>query len=78
MKPDWISFLGASYFRTDGPERQYGLSARGIAINTGMNQPEEFPRFSAFWIGPAEKKVKVCLFGHCLKGLLSLVLIDLV
>ncbi|MEN8637286.1 MULTISPECIES: glucan biosynthesis protein [Pseudoalteromonas] len=56
MKPDWISFLGASYFRTDGPEGQYGLSARGIAINTGMNQPEEFPRFSAFWIGPAEKK----------------------
>jgi len=56
MKPDWISFLGASYFRTDGPEGQYGLSARGIAINTGMNQPEEFPRFSAFWIGPAEKE----------------------
>ena len=56
MKPDWISFLGASYFRTDGPEGQYGLSARGIAINTGMNQPEEFPRFSAFWIGPAEQK----------------------
>lgn len=56
LKPDWVSFLGASYFRTDGPEGQYGLSARGIAINTGMNQPEEFPRFSAFWLGPAEKK----------------------
>ncbi|MEL0631189.1 glucan biosynthesis protein [Pseudoalteromonas carrageenovora] len=56
MKPDWISFLGASYFRTDGPQGQYGLSARGIAINTGMSEPEEFPRFSAFWIGPAEKK----------------------
>ncbi|MBU2976878.1 glucan biosynthesis protein [Alteromonas sp. C1M14] len=56
MKPDWVSFLGASYFRTDGPEGQYGLSARGIAINTGMNQPEEFPRFSAFWLGPADKK----------------------
>ena len=56
MKPDWVSFLGASYFRTDGPEGQYGLSARGIAINTGMNQPEEFPRFSAFWLGPAEKR----------------------
>jgi len=56
MQPDWISFLGASYFRTDGPEGQYGLSARGIAINTGMNQPEEFPRFSAFWLGPAEHK----------------------
>ncbi|WP_409439593.1 glucan biosynthesis protein [Psychromonas sp. GE-S-Ul-11] len=56
MEPDWISFLGASYFRTDGPERQYGLSARGIAINTGMSQPEEFPRFSAFWLGPAEQE----------------------
>jgi glucans biosynthesis protein len=56
MKPDWVSFLGASYFRTDGPEGQYGLSARGIAINTGMNQPEEFPRFSAFWLGPAENR----------------------
>ncbi|MGB5445229.1 MAG: glucan biosynthesis protein [Psychromonas sp.] len=56
MKPDWVSFLGASYFRTDGPEGQYGLSARGIAINTGMNQPEEFPRFKAFWLGPAEQK----------------------
>ncbi|MEG3753729.1 glucan biosynthesis protein [Psychromonas arctica] len=55
-KPDWISFLGASYFRTDGPEGQYGLSARGIAINTGMSQPEEFPRFSAFWLGPADKQ----------------------
>lgn len=54
MKPDWVSFLGASYFRTDGPQGQYGLSARGIAINTGMSEPEEFPRFSAFWVGPAE------------------------
>lgn len=56
IKPDWVSFLGASYFRTDGPDGQYGLSARGIAINTGMNQPEEFPRFSSFWLGPAEKR----------------------
>ena len=56
IKPDWISFLGASYFRTDGPQGQYGLSARGIAINTGMSEPEEFPRFSAFWLGPAENK----------------------
>ncbi len=54
MKPDWVSFLGASYFRTDGPEAQYGLSARGLALNTGLNQPEEFPRFSAFWLGPPE------------------------
>ena len=50
LKTDWISFLGAAYFRTDGADRQYGLSARGIALNTGMSQPEEFPRFTDFWI----------------------------
>lgn len=54
LEPDWVSFLGASYFRTDGPEAQYGLSTRGIAINTGLNMPEEFPRFTAFWLGPGE------------------------
>lgn len=52
---DWLSFLGASYFRCDGPEAQYGLSARGLAIDTGLSKPEEFPRFSAFWLGPPER-----------------------
>jgi glucans biosynthesis protein len=55
LGPDWLSFLGASYFRSDGPQRQYGLSARGLAIDTGLNRPEEFPRFSAFWLGPGER-----------------------
>ncbi len=50
LKTDWISFLGAAYFRTDGADRQYGLSARAIALNTGMSEPEEFPRFTSFWI----------------------------
>ncbi|WP_245943902.1 glucan biosynthesis protein [Acuticoccus kandeliae] len=54
-KPDWISYLGASYFRADGPEGQYGLSARGLAINTGLSAPEEFPRFSEFWVGDGER-----------------------
>lgn len=55
LRPDWVSFLGASYFRTDGPAAQYGMSARGIAVNTGLNVPEEFPRFTAFWLGPPER-----------------------
>jgi periplasmic glucans biosynthesis protein len=50
LKTDWLSFLGASYFRTSGPYNQYGLSARGLAIATGLPQPEEFPRFTQFWI----------------------------
>lgn len=54
LEPDWASFLGASYFRTDGPDAQYGLSARGVAVDTGLATPEEFPRFTEFWIGAAE------------------------
>ncbi|MEW6167708.1 MAG: glucan biosynthesis protein D, partial [Pseudomonadota bacterium] len=47
---DIAAFLGASYFRAVGASRQYGLSARGLAIDTGLPRPEEFPRFTAFWI----------------------------
>lgn len=47
---DWLAFLGASYFRSAGPEGQYGISARGLGIDTGLSTPEEFPRFSAFWL----------------------------
>jgi glucans biosynthesis protein len=50
--PDWLSFLGAAYFRSPGPFGQYGLSARGIAIDCAMPTPEEFPRFTQFWLAP--------------------------
>ncbi len=49
-QPDWIAFLGASYFRATGETKQYGLSARGLAVNTGAPGPEEFPRFTEFWL----------------------------
>lgn len=45
-----LSFLGASYFRALGQDTLYGLSARGLAVNTGHSDGEEFPRFSAFWL----------------------------
>jgi glucans biosynthesis protein len=47
---DWIAYLGAAYFRSASPFNQYGLSARGLAVNTATAGPEEFPRFSAFWL----------------------------
>jgi glucans biosynthesis protein len=47
---DWLAFLGASYFRSADPFNQYGLSARGLAIDTATEGPEEFPEFTAFWI----------------------------
>lgn len=47
---DVFSFLGASYFRAVGGSKQYGLSARGLAVDTGLNRPEEFPEFRSFWL----------------------------
>ncbi|HVQ05158.1 MAG TPA: glucan biosynthesis protein D [Burkholderiaceae bacterium] len=47
-KHDVAAFQGASYFRAVGGERQYGLSARGLAIDSGGN--EEFPNFTEFWL----------------------------
>lgn len=47
---DWLAFLGASYFRAEGGKGQFGLSARGLSINTGIDHTEEFPDFTDFWI----------------------------
>ena len=47
---DWLAFQGATYFRSCGEEDQYGISARGLAVNTALPPAEEFPRFSEFWL----------------------------
>ncbi len=53
---DWAAFLGASYFRAIGDEYQYGISARGIAIDTVVkNTPEEFPAFTRFYFDPPQE-----------------------
>ena len=45
-----MTMLGASYFRVVGKDQVYGLSARGMAIDTALPSGEEFPRFTEFWI----------------------------
>jgi glucans biosynthesis protein len=45
-----IVFLGASYFRALGKGEVFGLSARGIAIDTALSSGEEFPYFKEFWL----------------------------
>ncbi|GAB5374512.1 MAG: glucan biosynthesis protein [Acuticoccus sp.] len=47
---EFAVFQGASYFRAVGRGENYGLSARGLAINTGQPSGEEFPYFRAFYI----------------------------
>ena len=53
---DWAAFLGASYFRAIGDEYQYGLSARGIAVNVvEPGAGEEFPAFTRFYFEPGRE-----------------------
>lgn len=49
-RDELVAFLGASYFRALGADQRYGLSARGLAIDTVGGNGEEFPRFSEFWL----------------------------
>ena len=45
-----IVFVGASYFRAVGSDHVYGLSARGLAVDTASPAGEEFPFFREFWL----------------------------
>ncbi|MBN2427325.1 MAG: glucan biosynthesis protein G [Deltaproteobacteria bacterium] len=45
-----VVFLGASYLRALGRNHHYGLSARGLTVDTAAPQGEEFPWFREFWI----------------------------
>ena len=49
-KDEVLVFLGASYFRAVGKGQLYGLSARGLAIDTAVPSGEDFARFTEFWI----------------------------
>lgn len=49
-KDELVVFLGASYFRAVGKGQHYGMSARGLGIDTAGGNGEEFPRFTEFWI----------------------------
>jgi len=59
---EFLVFQGASYFRAVAQNLLYGLSARGLAINTAEPSGEEFPAFTHFWIerpGPRARAIVV-------------------
>ena len=71
QRPDYfdelVTFLGASYFRALGTGTRYGLSARGLAINTATSETEEFPSFSAFYIDqpqPSDNSIRIMAELH--------------
>jgi glucans biosynthesis protein len=56
-----ISFIGTSYFRALATGQTYGMSARGLAIDTAENLTEEFPAFREFWLckpQPGERQMQ--------------------
>ncbi|MGH8225763.1 MAG: glucan biosynthesis protein G [Gammaproteobacteria bacterium] len=50
VEDQFLAFAGVSYFRGVGRGDNFGLSARGIAIDTGLPGGEEFPDFTDFWL----------------------------
>lgn len=59
-----IVFAGASYFRAVAKGEVFGLSARGLAIDTGLPSGEEFPFFKEFWLErPAPTAVEMTLYA---------------
>jgi glucans biosynthesis protein len=57
-----LVFLGASYFRAVGKHEVFGISARGLAIDTALRSGEEFPFFREFWLvrpAPSAKDIAV-------------------
>jgi glucans biosynthesis protein len=50
VKDELMVFLGASSFRVLGRNQVFGLSARGLAIDTASAAGEEFPYFTDFWL----------------------------
>lgn len=71
---EFLVFMGASYFRAIPKDAPYGLSARGLSINSGLpGVPEEFPDFSEFYLEKPAKdsntmKVSALLTGESVAG----------
>ena len=60
---EFLSVLGASYFRAVGAGQSWGLSARGIAVDTALpHRAEEFPYFQRFWIVASHKGAHALAF----------------
>jgi glucans biosynthesis protein len=57
-------FLGASYFRAVGQGMNYGLSARGLAVDTVLASGEEFPYFKKYWlVQPAPEARDITMYA---------------
>ena len=61
---EFAVFQGASYFRAKAAGQGYGMSARGLAINTAQPPADEFPIFRSYWlVRPAPGSPTVTVFA---------------
>ena len=66
---EFLVFMGASYFRAIPKDAPYGLSARGLSINSGLpGVGEEFPDFSEFYLEKPGKDADVLRVSALLTG----------
>ncbi len=64
VQNQFLVFAGASYFRGVGKDNSFGISARGLAVNTGLSTGEDFPSFIEYWlVRPAAKAKQVEFYG---------------
>ncbi|WP_119166347.1 glucan biosynthesis protein [Algihabitans albus] len=78
VQDELAAFLGASYFRALGRGHRFGVSARGIAIDSFASEREEFPAFTSFWLerpaaGAGQVTLHALLEGESLTGAYSFV-----
>lgn len=60
----FMVFAGASYFRAMGQGQRFGLSGRGVSVDTGLPSGEEFPSFTEFWLErPAAGSDTMVVYG---------------
>ena len=72
-KPDVLDevcvFLGSSYFRAIPKDLVYGLSARGLALDTAApKRSEEFPVFTKFWLRRPDRYSRSMFFYGLLES----------
>ncbi|WP_022961049.1 glucan biosynthesis protein [Halopseudomonas pelagia] len=50
IQNQFLVFAGASYYRAVSRDTNFGISGRGLALDTGLSGGEEFPAFTEYWL----------------------------
>lgn len=68
LQNQFLVFAGASYYRAVSRDTNFGLSGRGLAVNTGLPGGEEFPAFIEYWLETPKAGANSFTFHALLDG----------